>query len=377
MASSQLYIGIISGTSIDAVDCALLRFDDQHSNLLATHSHAYDESLRQRIFRLCAEENTSLKVLGETDVEIGRAFAAATLTLLKQEKLSPGDIAAIGSHGQTVFHHPLPPVPFTTQLGDPNTIACLTGIATVADFRRMDMAAGGQGAPLAPLFHQHAFASPEADRVIVNIGGIANISVLAQGKPFIGFDTGPGNVLMDYWIHSTRQLIYDKQGEWASSGVINHKLLGLMLDEEYFRSPAPKSTGRELFNGRWLQSKLARLGEPVNVADVQATLLELTAITIRDAIHALLRPLEVYVCGGGAYNTRLMDRLSELLTDSTVNSTLALGLAPDWVEAATFAWLAHRRLQNQAIDARSITGASRPGVLGGVYLPGAVDNVYV
>ena len=369
MSNSGLYIGLISGTSVDAVDCALLKFDGDQPQLLATLSHPYSEPLRQRIFQLCSDENINLQMLGETDVEIGRTFAAAAQAILQQEEIARDKITAIGSHGQTVFHHPLPPLPFTFQLGDPNTIAELTGIVTVADFRRMDMAAGGQGAPLAPLFHRHCFASADTDRVIVNVGGIANISILAQGKPYCGFDTGPGNVLMDFWINSTKQLIYDEGGNWASSGNINQKLLALLLNEEYFQRPYPKSTGRELFNGRWLKSKLSRLGDPVNVADVQATLLELSALTIAEAIHSILRPPEVYICGGGAHNNHLLERLRELLPDSKVETTEALGLAPDWVEAATFAWLARQRLDGKAIDCRSVTGASRPCVLGGIYSP--------
>ncbi|MEX2131493.1 MAG: anhydro-N-acetylmuramic acid kinase [Pseudohongiellaceae bacterium] len=369
MTRSAFYIGIISGTSIDAVDCALLQFKDDQPQLSATLSYPYSPSLRQSIFEMCANESNSLKVLGTADVEIGRTFAAAALAILEQEKLQPTDITAIGSHGQTVFHHPLQPTPFTTQLGDPNVIAQLTGITTVADFRRMDMAAGGQGAPLAPLFHQQVFKSDQFDRVIVNVGGIANISILARNIPFIGFDTGPGNVLMDYWINETQQLIYDESGKLASSGSINSKLLDRLLDEDYFQRPAPKSTGREMFNGNWLRSKLAHLGESVNVADIQATLLELTAVTVTDAINKSVKPDGVYVCGGGAYNTRLMSRLSELLPYSEVNSTAAIGFAPDWVEAATFAWLAKQRIEEIRIDARLLTGASRPCVLGGLFLP--------
>ncbi|MFM1896770.1 MAG: hypothetical protein RLZZ385_1844 [Pseudomonadota bacterium] len=363
------FIGLISGTSIDAIDCVLLHFEGDKPAVIATRSQPYDPELRRRIFALCEQPQVSLRELGQVDTAIGEAFAAAALALLEQENLSPTSISGIGSHGQTVFHHPYQPHPFTTQLGDPNTIASRSGITTVADFRRMDMAAGGQGAPLAPLFHDYCFRSHTVDRVIVNIGGIGNITLLARDKPFLGFDTGPGNVLMDYWINATRQLIYDEDGAWASSGSIKTQLLELLLDEPYFQLPPPKSTGRELFNGRWLQNKLQLFGGEVNVADVQATLLELSARTLAAAIQSVAAPDEVLVCGGGAYNKTLMGRLAELLPDSRVDTTATLGLSPDWVEAATFAWLARQRLLLRPVATGPVTGASKPCLLGGVYQP--------
>ena len=365
--TTDWFIGLISGTSIAAIDCALLRFDEEQPTLVATLSQPFDESLRQTIFKVCEQPNVSLLALGQLDIAIGKAFASAALTLLARENLNPSVITGIGSHGQTVFHHPHGPHPFTTQLGDPNTIAQQTGITTVADFRRMDMAAGGQGAPLAPLFHANCFRSHQLDRVIANIGGIANITVLARNQPFTGFDTGPGNVLMDYWINITRQLIYDADGAWASSGSIDSRLLDLMLDEPYFQLPPPKSTGRELFNGNWLQKKLKQYGQDVNMADVQATLLELSAQTLSKAIQSVARPDEVLVCGGGAYNKTLMGRLEALMPGCRVDTTAVVGLAPDWVEAATFAWLARERLRERPINTGTVTGANTPCLLGGVY----------
>lgn len=369
MSGPEYYIGVISGTSTDAVDCGLLEFTEQGPVLAASLSYPYEPALRQRILTLCAEKAGELALLGETDIAIGRTFAAAVLSLLQRENLAPAAIRGIGSHGQTIFHHPQSSHPFSTQLGDPNTIAALTGITTVADFRRMDMAVGGQGAPLAPLFHQYLFRSDTADRVIVNIGGIANISILARHRPFLGFDTGPGNVLMDHWTWETRQQAYDEGGRFAASGHVHQSLLELLLQEPYFGLPAPKSTGRELFNRRWLLGALSRLPNQPPPADIQATLLELTARTIHQATAGILAPDSVYICGGGAYNTRLMERLTELFAPAEVNSTAALGLAPDWVEAATFAWLARQRLEGIPVDARSVTGASRPCRLGGIYLP--------
>ncbi len=367
MPAPQYFIGLISGTSIDAIDCALVRFDKNKLSLQATHSQKFSPRLQKNIFAQCLQDKTNLQSLGQLDIEIGKEFAAAVQEMLRQEQLSAASITAIGSHGQTVFHHPVRPNSFSMQLGDPNTIAFLTGITTVADFRRMDMAAGGQGAPLAPLFHQHFFAKKKHQRVIVNIGGMANLTVIAENSPYLGFDTGPGNVLMDYWIGEIRQLIYDEFGGWASSGKINDHLLTLLLDEDYFRLPPPKSTGRELFNGRWLGNKLAAFGRTVDDRDVQATLLELSAVTIADAIKRHLESSEVYVCGGGAHNTGLMTRIRELLPDCQVATTETLGLGPDWVEAVTFAWLAKQRLELKAVNTGPITGATTPCLLGGIY----------
>ena len=256
---TDLYIGVISGTSVDAIDCALIQTGTSGSRLLATLAGDYPDDLRRRILGLCRGDQVSLKTLGETDIEVGKHFAATINALLEQEKIKPQQITGIGSHGQTIFHHPDSLNPFSMQVGDPNTIAEMTGIATVADFRRRDMAAGGQGAPLAPLFHQHFFFSPARRTAVLNIGGIANLTLLnrsADGSPS-GFDTGPGNVLMDGWIEQHQGTTFDHNGNWAARGTVIPGLLSLMLDEPYFQRLPPKSTGRELFNPGLAACKIA------------------------------------------------------------------------------------------------------------------------
>jgi anhydro-N-acetylmuramic acid kinase len=370
MAHPTYFIGLISGTSLDAIDCALVSFDADKPVLHSSLALQYPAELHHNLLELCQHPLTSLESLGELDVAVGEQFARAVRALMEQEKLSAEQIVAIGSHGQTVFHKPAKPLAFSLQIGDPNTIALQTGIATVADFRGMDVAAGGQGAPLAPLFHRAVFGSTEHARVIVNLGGIANISILAPGQDHLGYDTGPANVLLDYWADRHLGQPVDLQGQWAASGQVNEELLGRLLDDPYFASPEPKSTGREYFNGRWLEEQLAQSGESAEAVDVQATLLELTAATIAMEIENQLSPDQVFLCGGGAHNTALLNRVQELLPDSEVASTAKLGISPDWVEAMTFAWLARQRLEEIPQDTRSITGAARPVILGSVYLPG-------
>ena len=370
MADPAYFIGLISGTSLDAIDCALVSFEDDQPTLHGSLARPYPANLHQQLLDLCQQPAVSLKSLGEAHVAVGTQFALAVNELLERESLSAEQVVAIGSHGQTVFHKPEKPLPFSLQIGDPNTIAFETGIKTVADFRGKDLAAGGQGAPLAPLFHRAVFESPDHTRVIVNLGGIANISVIAAGRDYLGYDTGPANVLMDYWVQKHLQQPVDLQGSWAASGQVIEELLTRLLDDPYFASAEPKSTGREYFNGSWLEQRLAQLGGNCEPVDVQATLLELTAATVATEIENQLNPDQVYLCGGGAHNTALQQRLQELLPLCEVASTEKLGIAPDWVEAMTFAWLAKQRLATNKQDTRNITGAERPVILGGVYLPG-------
>jgi anhydro-N-acetylmuramic acid kinase len=369
MAHPTYFIGLISGTSLDAIDCALVSFNDDKPVLQSSLARQYPPELRQQLLELCQQPLASLESLGEIHIAVGEQFAKSVRTLLEQEKLSNEQIVAIGSHGQTVFHKPAKPLAFSLQIGDPNTIALQTGIATVADFRGMDLAAGGQGAPLAPLFHRAVFGSADQARVIVNLGGIANISILAPGQDYLGYDTGPANVLLDYWADKHLGQPVDLQGAWAASGQVEEELLGRLLDDPYFASSEPKSTGREYFNGTWLEQHLAQSRENPAAVDVQATLLELTAATVAMEIENQLSPDQVFLCGGGAHNTALLNRIQELLPDSEVASTAKLGISPDWVEAMTFAWLARQRLEAIPQDTRSITGAERPVILGSVYRP--------
>jgi anhydro-N-acetylmuramic acid kinase len=364
------YIGIMSGTSSDGIDVALIKTQPR-INLLASHSVAISQELQEEIHRLADPTQGTIDQLGELDHKLGHAFADAVLELLQKSQIDIHQIAAIGSHGQTVRHRPSGKFPFTMQIGDPNIIATRTGITTVADFRRRDMATGGQGAPLVPGFHQAVFSSELSDRAIVNIGGMSNITWLPQShleSDVIGFDTGPGNVLLDGWIHQHLQQRFDHNGDWAAQGKLNKSLLDLLLAEYFFQQLPPKSTGREMFNMSWLKTQLERLNQAIPATDVQRTLLELTAKTIADSIQRLSADhKEIYVCGGGVFNQLLMQRLGELLAPCPVQSTEILGISPQWVEAMAFAWLAHQRMENKTGNICAVTGAKTASVLGAIY----------
>ncbi|TAK73566.1 MAG: anhydro-N-acetylmuramic acid kinase [Gammaproteobacteria bacterium] len=357
---TELYIGLMSGTSADGIDAALVDFSQTPPVTIATHYQPYSPALREQILALCVQGENEIHRLGELDVVLGSAFAEAVNHLLQQQSLAPSEIKAIGSHGQTVRHAPSR---FTLQVGDPNTIAAKTGITTIADFRRKDIAHGGQGAPLLPAFHHHLFATTKTQRVIVNIGGIANVTLLSS--PIIGFDTGPGNVLMDAWIGLHQQQTHDKDGAWAAQGQVHPALLERLLADTYFHLPPPKSTGREYFHLAWLQQYLET---PTPPQDVQATLAELTARSILLSIQKHQSVGEILICGGGAHNTFLMQRLQQLAEPHyTVDSTQKYGIHPDWVEAIAFAWLARQTLLRQPGNLPSVTGAHQAVILGGIY----------
>lgn len=368
---SELYIGLMSGTSLDAIDAVLVDFAGS-MRLLGTHSIPMAADLRNRLSELCRSGPDEIDRLGKLDVEMGELFAQAALGVLSRSGHSATEIRAIGSHGQTVRHRPHVAPGFTLQIGDPNVIAERTGIAVVADFRRRDMAAAGQGAPLVPAFHSAVFGHPVRNRIILNLGGIANITVLPANNPdaVTGFDTGPANLLMDGWSMACRGLPYDAGGEWAASGDISQHLLRRLMDHPFLALPAPKSTGREDFNLEWLRAQLDNLAERLSDADVQATLLEFTAETVACAISKLeLEPGDLFLCGGGALNTALWHRLEIRLPSWTIASTSALGLAPGWVEATAFAWLARQRLEMRPGNMPAVTGARGQRVLGGLYVP--------
>lgn len=366
-AASPLYLGLISGTSADGIDAALVRFTPR-LEVLASRTFPYPDDLRLRVLALARNDATvTLNALGHLDTEIGEHFAEATSTLLQSANVAASNIVALGSHGQTVCHQPQGPFPSTLQLGDPNVIAERTGIVTVADFRRADLAAGGQGAPLLPALHAATLADPTTPRAILNLGGIANLTTLVPDQPVLGFDSGPANCLMDAWSARERSVPRDDDGVWARSGQIDAALLTRLLDDPYFAASPPKSTGREYFNLDWLDARL-RLG--VAPADVQATLLHLSVQTIADAlrIHAP-GVCEVYGCGGGVHNTAFMDALRSALDGVRLDTTAALGLDPDFIEAVGFAWLARARLDDKPGNLPSVTGARGSRVLGGVYAP--------
>jgi anhydro-N-acetylmuramic acid kinase len=365
------YIGLMSGTSVDSADAALVTVVPLGPvTVRATHRQPFPDDLRQAVHELIRSPAASLDQIGVLDIQLGKLFAETAQKLLIRSGLRASDVRAIGSHGQTVRHQPAGLHPFTTQLGNPSVIAELTGITTVADFRMRDMAAGGQGAPLAPAFHAVQFRSATRNRAILNIGGIANVTYLPAdtGRPVIGFDTGPGNTLLDQWTARHRHERYDRDGRWAESGKVSRELLETLLSDPYFAKLPPKSTGREHFHLGWLERALARFNPPPAPGDVQATLLHLTAHSIARAVRQFL-PLvdELYVCGGGAHNRALVTQLTEQFIPLPVQSTEALGLHPDWAEAAAFGWLAHQALEGRPGNLPSVTGARHPAILGGIY----------
>lgn len=365
----SLYIGLMSGTSVDGVDAVLVSAGMVGTlSLHSTHSEPIPPPLRLAILALCASGNDEIDRLGSVDVEVGQLFARAANNLLGKSSVRSGQVTAIGSHGQTIRHRPLAAHPFTLQIGDPNTIAHLTGITTVADFRRRDMAAGGQGAPLVPAFHAATFGSPDEIRAVVNIGGMANVTLLSPDDGVTGFDTGPGNVLLDAWHQRHHGIPLDRDGAWAASGRIQKPLLDHLLAESFFAAPPPKSTGRELFDLAWLDHHLATPGCNASPADVQATLAELTARSIADAVQRHGQGVgRVFLCGGGVHNTHLCRRIALALPGVEIASTAVLGIDPDWVEAIAFAWLARRTLAGLPGNIPAVTGAREPVVLGGIY----------
>ncbi len=372
MDARELYIGLMSGTSADCIDAAVIDFAGKFPRLLASHGHPLDSDLKRLIHQLATPGDNEIDRLGVLDVKLGKAFAEAVNTLLDKAHLNINQIIAIGSHGQTIRHRPPGTLeaPFTLQIADPNTIAQETGITTVADFRRRDMAAGGQGAPLAPAFHQAVFHSRNCERMVVNIGGISNITHLPRQGEASGYDTGPGNALMDAWILRHRGETYDRNGLWGASGDIDEDLLQELLKHPFFSEPNPKSTGREMFNLSWLDSVLSQFrGRSFSAVDVQATLQELTAKTIADGIEVMKTEsnLEIFICGGGAHNRQLMSRLQRLLLPNPVADTASVGLPADWVEAAAFAWLARQNLKRGSGNLRRVTGATKEVILGGIY----------
>src|SRR5277367_2974361 len=315
-----LHLGMISGTSMDAIDAALVDFDAKPLRIVATSATAFDPALKRRMSAMIdVADSVALDEIGQIDVEVGRAFARAALALIKSAGISAGQVAAIGSHGQTLRHRTDLPVPFTSQIGDPNTITEMTGITVIGDLRRRDVAAGGQGAPLLPVFHDQVFRSDSEDRVIANLGGIANITILSRNRDVTGFDTGPANRLLDAWIALHAGKEFDANGSWAASGKVDEALLQELLAEPYLRLAPPKSTGRELFNLPWLKTKLGMF--PRQPQDVQATLQQYTACSLAAALRQYAPGAALYVCGGGAHNAALLKSIAALIAPNRVAST--------------------------------------------------------
>ena len=374
-ATADHFLGLISGTSVDGVDAALVAFNGDQPHSLCARTYSYEQGLREAILAHSQRETPlTLDAVGELDHRIGAAFAEAARSLLEAAEFRPSHLTAIGSHGQTLRHRPHGPTPFTLQLGDPNLIAEATGVTVVADFRRRDVAAGGQGAPLMPAFHAARWRDTTEDRAVLNLGGIANLTLLPAHGEVRGFDSGPANSLMDAWCLRHTGAAFDSQGAFAASGEPNGLLLDRLLAEPWLALPPPKSTGRDVFHLDWLAARLGDIS--VAPADVQATLLRLTVRSIADALRmALPSCVRVIVCGGGVHNTALMTALRAGLPTARVESSAVHGIDPDFVEAIGFAWLARETLAGRAGNLPSVTGARGLRVLGAIYPAGTTRDV--
>lgn len=361
-----LFIGLMSGTSMDGIDAALV--DTDTNTLIAGVTRPYGKKAKQWLKAVLNNALTSPAALSQLNTLLGREFAAAVEALLDKAHRLPRQVVAIGSHGQTICHDATADIPYTVQLGCAHTIAELTGIAVVADFRARDLVNGGQGAPFAPLYHQALFSSADLPLAVVNIGGIANVTYLAGDAVLSGYDIGPGNCLLDQWVQQHLGIAYDKNGDWAKTGQVIRPLLSALLADPYFKLPAPKSLGKEYFSATWLNQFLNR---SYAAQDVQATLVALTAITIADAINNLQeKPRQVAICGGGVHNAALFRALAAQLPDLNIVSTTHLGIDPDYIEAMMFAWLADKAIQGITLDLRHITGAKHSAILGAIYAAG-------
>jgi anhydro-N-acetylmuramic acid kinase len=376
MARGELYIGLMSGTSLDGVDGVVVEFTANGLQVIDHHHQPFPEPLRQELLALNLPNGTNeLHRCHVAAHQLVQVYSAIVQALLVQTKLSGADIRAIGAHGQTVRHMPCGPHPYTVQLNNPALLAELTGIDVVADFRSRDVAAGGQGAPLVPAFHHALFHKPGQDCAVLNLGGISNITLLSSDGMVNGFDCGPANVLMDLWCQRHTGKPFDTAGQWGATGQVLPGVLAQMLAEPYFALPAPKSTGRDLFHAQWLDAKISCQATPAQPQDVQATLCELTAISCAQALtrYAPHTP-KLLVCGGGAFNQLLMHRLSLQLPQCAIAPTDTQGLPAMQVEATAFAWLAHRHVHSRAGNLAAVTGALGPRLLGALY-PADMDSL--
>lgn len=367
---TERYIGLMSGTSADGIDGVIAEFsDDRLVGLLATAHHDYPEALRRRLIAVSVDQPAiTLAEFTALDAAIGDAFAAAARRLIHDSEIVPESITAIGSHGQTLFHDG--PNGLTLQMGDANRIAATTGITTISDFRRLDLALGGQGAPLVPAFHQSLFTHVSENRCALNLGGIANITTLPAGGrgTVIGYDTGPANALLDEWILRCTGQPFDHDGAFAASGSPDDAMVSALLADPYFAMPAPKSTGRDYFRLDWAVGRYPAMLQ-MAPADVQASLARLTVQSIADSIRQTIpSATRVTVCGGGAKNSELLRLLGDNLPGVAIDTSSQHGLAPEWIEATAFAWLAMRRMNGQPGNLPSVTGARRSAALGAVVL---------
>jgi anhydro-N-acetylmuramic acid kinase len=372
MTSSTLFIGIMSGTSLDGIDVCLVNAEPTRFEVIATHFLPYPPEIKSALLVLHTPSHNELEVAQGIANQLAKLYAQAVNTLMAMQHLKPSQIAAIGCHGQTIRHRPVieGDIGFTLQIGNAALLAELTQITVVSDFRSRDIAAGGQGAPLVPAFHQSIFSHPNKCRAIVNIGGIANITYLPKSSdklaPVLGFDSGPGNMLIDAWIQRHLQRDYDANGAWAATGKIDKTLLHSMMSEAYFVPSPPKSTGRDLFNDTWLEKHLSNTS--LQPQDVARTLVALTVDSIVDALQRFCPAVdEVYLCGGGAHNTLLRQALRSSMQGTPIELTDALNVGVDWVEAAAFAWLAQQTILHQPSNLPAVTGAKGLRILGAIY----------
>lgn len=363
MPAPELYAGLMSGTSLDGIDAALVDFSDSTPHLVGRHFQPFAPDLAAELLALNAPVENELQRSLLAGNRLAEAYATAIASLLSDSDCRATNVRAIGCHGQTVRHRP--DLGYTLQIGNAALLAERSGITVVSDFRSRDIAAGGQGAPLVPAFHAALLRHPTRHRTIVNIGGICNLTDLPPQGTIKGFDCGPGNILMDGWIHAQRQLPYDADGAWARTGTVQPDLLARLLDEPFFRLEPPKSSGRDLFNAAWLQARLNGCEAP---QDVQATLLELTCHPLLDALQQHCSGAQdILLCGGGAHNLALRARLQAGLPDCTVDTTDTLGISGDYLEAMAFAWLARQALRGGTGNLIEVTGAATPRILGAIH----------
>ncbi len=361
----DLYIGLMSGTSMDGLDIALVDFSEHKCKLIGAETVQMPQHLSHRVEALW-KNNLNLNDYGATDMAIGAFFAASVQQFLEKRNIAPSDITAIGSHGQTLWHAAEQEQGFTLQIGNPHMIAARTQIDVVADFRQADMVRGGQGAPLAPAFHDFVFAVDHKNRAIVNLGGIANVTLLRPKQKVLGWDTGPANTLMDIWIARHKDLAYDKDGLWAGTGHMCKELLDIFCSEAWLALSPPKSTGRELFHMEWLEQKLSLLGKPIAPCDVQATLLAFTAHSLINSLAAFDID-EMFLCGGGAHNKALVAYIQKRLPLVPVGLTNDLGIDADYLEAMIFAWYAKQFKEGRKASLPAVTGADAACVLGALF----------
>ena len=365
---AEIYVGLMSGTSVDSVDCATLDLSSEEVRVLSCKNFEIPKDLKKDIIQSSQSEKIEQELIDDLDFRMAEVLVESVKEIISDSNIEVKDIKAIGSHGQTIKHEPRSETPYTLQIGDPQKISNDLNITTVGNYRHDDIEAGGEGAPLTPVFHNTVFGSDRKKKAIVNIGGITNITALNYPE-LIGFDTGPGNCLMDCWsrIHNVGN--YDDRGSWASSGTINQSLLGVMMEDEYFSRKYPKSTGPDYFSHEWIQKNLLKLSKEILAEDVQATLAQVTVVSLIESINSLnLSEENIYLCGGGVHNDFLCGEINKQ-SKKRVSTTFELGIDPDYVEAICFGWLAKQRIENKSFNLSEITGSKGEVYLGRIYKP--------